>query len=136
MTQASFRLTDRLATMATAKTDCAAVTKSSTRCCVSSGNPWRTPAKMEKTMGSDADEQSPLVDFGRDEGSQARPGGEPPGEQGGHQQLGRLGGGGGDPLDEEELADPDRLTQLDDRLGERLGAEQDHTGGDRRTWRS
>ena len=51
MTQASVRLTERLATMATAKTDCAAVTKSSTRWVVSSGRPWRTPANIEKTMG-------------------------------------------------------------------------------------
>src|SRR5918996_2252090 len=75
-----------------------------------------------------ADQQRPLVHLGGDQRAQAVGGVQMPGVQPGHQQLGRLRGQRRDPLDQEEGADPELLTGLDQAVGERLGRQQDDHG--------
>src|SRR6266511_3621515 len=67
------------------------------------------------------DEQRPLVDLRRDERAQPGVRVQAPGEEAGDEELGRFGGERGDPLDEEERADPELFACGDERVGERLG---------------
>ena len=130
------RLTDRLATMATAKTDCAAVTNSSTRCTVSRGRPWRTPANIEKTMGSVPTSSVHWLTLEEMRAPKpvrlpaARRTRRPPAVLGASEAVGAIH------LTRRNSLTPDRLTHLDDGVGERLGAEQDHSRRRSRTWRS
>ena len=78
--------------------------------------------------GDRSDQQRPLVDLAGDQHVHAEPGGTAPDQIERGQELGRFRGQRRDPLDHEELADPDIAADLLQAVYERLRGEADHHG--------
>ena len=118
-------LIDRLASTATANTDCAAVTNSSSRCTASIGSPWSVADEIANTIGSVPTSSVHWLTF--DDTSAPRPASafsrhaNMPGDE----QLGRFRRERRDQRDEQEVVDRELATGLDERLRERLRAQQD-----------
>ena len=115
---------DRLAKIATANNDCAAVRNSSSRCCAVDRQPVQAARGDREDDRQRADQQRPLVHLRRDQRPEARVGVEPPRVEARHQQLGRLRRQRREPLHQEELADADIGAGRDQRLGEVLRADR------------
>jgi hypothetical protein len=75
------------------------------------------------------DEQGPLIHLRAHERPEGEAGLQAPREQAGDHELGRLGRERGEPLDQEELRDPEVVARLHQGVRERLGAEDDHRRG-------
>ena len=121
---ASCTLMLRFTSTAIANTDCAAVRNSSSRWSESRGRPARCPAEIANTIGSEP--TSSVHWFTFDDSSVPKPGArlEPPREHPGDDELRRLRRERCDPLHEQEGVDARLLTEVHERLGERLGAQR------------
>ncbi len=86
------------------------------------------PGRHREDEGHGPHEQGPLVDLRRHERGERGAGGEPPGEERRHEQLGRLRGEGRQPLHEEERAHAQLPAGLHERARERVGAVEDDAG--------
>ncbi|WP_280683426.1 transposase [Kitasatospora sp. MAA19] len=78
-----------------------------------------------------ADQQGPLVDLAGEQRAESVVAAQPPGEDDGDDQLGRLGGERGQPLHQQEAVDAERGAGVNQGGGEGLGAGEDHAGHDR-----
>jgi hypothetical protein len=76
--------------------------------------------------GDHPDKQRPLIEFGRKQAAKSQAGLSSPGEDQGDYELGSLGGDGRQPLHQQELVDPQRLSGGNESFTKRFGAGQDN----------
>ena len=115
--------------MATANSDWAAVNSSSRRCEPAIGNPCRLRDEIANTSGSDPTSRVHWLTLELTRAPEGGVGLQPPREQPRDDELRRLGRKRRQPLHQEELRDAVVPSGGDQRVCERLGAQQDHEGG-------
>ena len=121
MATASQRPNRRSARTAKARRACALVSRNSSVWRSSSGSGAPGPAAERIRHPEAAHQQGPLVDLGREQHPEAVGGVQPPGEDRRDDQLRCLRRERRQPLDQQELVDPERLPGRDEPVGERLG---------------